>query len=320
MYPPHTGTELDKSMQKTIAKTGLTKEGIRYAAYDVMYLQDIRKAQMQIAESRNCMKALILENRFVPAIAYLEWCGVHLDVDKWKEKMKRDKEKLDLYESKLNDYVTSHTELSQFVTSSASAQPDSMTGGSLFDFTPMCYVDWNSPQQVVPVFKALVFDTTVFDKEANREKDSVQENVIQFQRGIADEFLDAYLEYKGAYKQVSSYGQGHINQINPYTDRIHTDFRQIGTVTGRMASGSDKGNVDLAKVKKLYPKDVTYCNMQNLPARGEEGKFARSCFTATEGNVFVSCDYSAEESRVSADVWNETSFLVTEANSFSVEA
>lgn len=305
----HTGIELDKSMQKTIAHTGLTKEGIRYAAYDVVYLQDIRKNQMTIAEARDCLKAFIVENRFVPAIAYLEWCGVHLDEKKWREKIKKDEQTMNRYLDKLNDYVVSNTKLAEFVSTSATAQPDSQTGMSLFDFPAKCIVDWNSPQQVVPVFNTLGFNTTVLDKETNTEKNSVEEGIIQYQKGIADEFLEDYLGYKGAYKALSSYGIGHINQINPYTDRIHTDFRQIGTVTGRMASGSRKENVDLAKVKKLRPKDVTYCNMQNLPARGEEGKFARSCFTATEGNVFVSCDYSAEESRVSADVWNEASLL-----------
>ena len=49
--------------------------------------------------------------------------------------------------------------------------------------------------------------------------------------------------------------------------------------------------------------------MQNLPARGDAGKETRACFTATDGNLFVSCDYSAEESRVQADVWNEKSLL-----------
>lgn len=305
----HTGEELDKSMQKVIAHTGLTQKGIRYAAYDVVPLQDIRKSQMTIAEARNCIKAFLVENRFVPAIAYLEWCGVHLDEKKWRVKMKKDEKTMQDYLDKLNDYVVSSTKLSEFVSTTATAQPDSVAGLSLFDFPPQCIVDWNSPQQVYPVFDKLGFNTTVTDKETGTTKHSVEEGVIQYQRGIADDFLDTYLGYKGAYKNVSSYGIGHINQINPYTNRIHTEFRQIGTTTGRMASGSKKTNKDLAKAKKISPDLVTYCNMQNLPARGEEGKYARSCFTATEGNVFVSCDYSAEESRVSADVWDEKSLL-----------
>ena len=46
---------------------------------------------MLTAKSRKCENAFTVENRFVPAIAYLEWCGVHLDESKWKVKMDKDK-------------------------------------------------------------------------------------------------------------------------------------------------------------------------------------------------------------------------------------
>lgn len=306
----HTGEEMDKSFQKVIAKKGLTEEGIRYAANDVVHLQDIRKSQLTIAESRNCKKAFIVENRFVPAIAYLEWCGVHLDEEKWKVKMAKDKAVLDDCLDKLNQYVMNHDKLQDFV--SDYHEP------SLFyeETGPYCTIDWASPAQCVPVFQALGFNTKVYDKVKKVEKDTVEEKVISLQKGIDDEFLKLYFDYKGAEKNVSTYGQGHLNQINPYTGRIHTIFNQIGTVTGRMSSGAGSGTVnkDLAKVKGLNPKEVGYCNLQNLPARGAIGKETRACFTSTGVNVFVSADYGAEESRVQADVWNEKSLLDSFAN------
>jgi len=305
----NTGIELDKSYQKEIAVKGLTEEGIKYAAGDVVYLQDIRKAQIGIIKSRNCVGAMYVENNFVPAIAYLEWCGIHLDEEKWKTKMKWDKEKLDRCIKRLNQYVINNTTLNaDFV--STHTQLD------LFDSSatdPEVLVDWGSPKQVVSVFQKLGFNTKTKDKKTKKEKDSVQESFISNQKGIADDFLEIYFDYKEAEKKVNSYGQGHINLVNPKTGRLHTEFRQFGTVTGRMASGGDKDkgkeNKDLALYKGLDPDEVRFVNFQNLPARGEEGKFTRSCFTATEGNIFVSCDYSAEESRVSANVWNEKSLL-----------
>lgn len=303
----HTGIELDKQFQSQIAQKGLTKEGIIYAANDVVYLQDIRKSQLEIAKSRECTKALIVENQFVPAIAYLEWCGVHLDVNKWKEKMSKDENTLSATRKALDDYVHSHTVLQdKFVASYALPSLFDDTGTS---YTPKCTVDWNSSKQVIPVLQALGFNTKTKDKKTKEEKDSAVENLIVNQKGIADDFLDVYFSYKEAFKQVTSYGQGHINQINPITDRIHTSFHQIGTVTGRMSSGNRAKNKDLAHYKGLPEDEVSYCNLQNLPARGEAGKIARACFTSTPGNVFISCDYSAEESRVSADVWNEQSLL-----------
>ena len=88
----------------------------------------------------------------------------------------------------------------------------------------------------------------------------------------------------------------------------------LGTVTGRMSSGSSAKNKDLAEMKQLPAKDVSFVNLQNLPARGEPGKITRACFVATKENAFVSCDYSAEESRVQADVWDEKSLLDAFAN------
>ena len=312
----NTGIELDKSYQKQIATNGLTPEGIIYAANDVKYLQDIRKAQILIAEGRNCVRALTVENRFVPAIAYLEWCGIHLDEDKWKAKMDNDNERYNTTLTRLNDYVKHHTELSKHFVSTATQLDLFETNPDVFEH-PVT-VDWASPKQVIPVFKTLGFNTEIFDKETHKMRDSVEKKVVGIQKGIDDEFLDIYFDYKEAEKKVSTYGQNYLNLVNPKTGRIHTEFKQIGTVTGRMSSGgadfedeSKKGRIDkdLARYKNLKDDDVRYVNLQNLPARGEEGKITRECFTSKPGNAFISCDYSAEESRVQADVWNEPSLL-----------
>lgn len=305
VYNRYTGQELDKSFQKQIATKGLTREGILYAANDVVPLQDIRKAQVEIAKSRNCINAFTVENRFVPAIAYLEWCGVHLDEGKWKAKMQKDEKFRDECRKRLDEYVTHHTGLgSEFVSTYTQLDLFQET-----DTTSSCSVNWDSPAQVIPVCKKLGFNTRTIDKKTKKERDSVEEKQLSHQKGIDDKFLELYFEYKGADKTVSSYGQGHLNLINPNTGRLHTVFHQIGTVTGRMSSGSSTTNKDLARLKQIPAKDVGFVNLQNLPARGEQGKITRACFTATKGNAFVSCDYSAEESRVQADVWNEKSLL-----------
>lgn len=302
----NTGIELDKSFQSEIATKGLTKEGIIYSAHDVMYLQDIRKAQMIIAESRKCLNALTVENRTVPGMAYLEWCGIRMDEAKWRIKMDKDKALLNQLKNELNDYVMSNTKLQKFVTSYSESDLWDTSGSS---FHSTVTINWDSPAQVVPVFKALGFNTTVLDKSTKKEKDSVLEKLITVQKGIDDDFLKLYFDYKGAFKNVSSYGQGHLNLINPNTGRLHTNFSQFGTVTGRMSSGFRGTNKDLAKLKHLYASAVKYVNLQNLPARAEAGAYCRSCFIPNDNNTFLSCDFSAEESRVSADVWNEKSLL-----------
>ena len=312
------GIELDKSFQSQIASKGLTLEGIRYAANDVVHLQDIRRAQIAIAESRKCSKAIQLENDFVTSVAYLEWCGIKLDAEKWAVKIKDNQEKSRATEQWLNEYVISNPKLCEKFATDYEVS-DLFSGPS--GFSKQCTVQWSSTQQVIPVFKELGFNVTTLDKKSHEEKESVMEDVIKSQRGIADDFLAKYFDYKEAEKDLSSFGQGHINAINPNTGRIHTQFKQIGTVTGRMSSGSDdkygsgKNNNDLAKLKGL-PVNPTqhekkkglgcpYPNMQQLP----HDKYTRSCFIAEPSNIFVSCDYSAEESRVQGCVWKEEEIL-----------
>ena len=212
----NTGIELDKSFQKEISRKGLTKEGIRYAANDVVYLQDIRRAQMLTAQSRKCEKAFIVENRFVPAIAYLEWCGIRLDEEKWKKKMKDDQQLMKECRKKLDEYVTTHTKLNKKFVSSYTQldifNPDT-------SFVSSCSVDWDSPYKVRPVVQELGFNTKTKDG-----KDSVDEKQLSTQKGIDDEFLKLYFDYKGADKNVSTYGQNFLNLVNPNTGRLHTVF------------------------------------------------------------------------------------------------
>lgn len=65
-------------------------------------------------------------------------------------------------------------------------------------------------------------------------------------------------------------------------DSIHTDFRQLGTSSGRFSSHNP--------------------NMQNIPARGKWASRVREIFVARKGHQFVALDYSQIESRLMADI------------------
>nr|DAG98468.1 MAG TPA: Prex DNA polymerase [Crassvirales sp.] len=183
--------------------------------------------------------------------------------------------------------------------------------------TYRCEINWASSRQVILVAKILGFDVNTIDKKTGKEKESAGFDVLNLQRGVNDEFLRLYLGegregdddyfagYSGSFKVYTSFGQGHLNAINPYTGRIHTVYRAIGTISGRMSSGSSDSNKSLAKAKGLSAKDVSYPNMQQLP----HDAITRACFIAEKGNAFISCDYSAMEARIGADVYNEHKLL-----------
>lgn len=294
------GINIDKTVRGEIIWRGLDTQVILYSAGDVTYLEKIMHSQLEDLKKQNLMKAAKIECDFVPAIAYLEWCGIHLDQNKWKAKMLSDQQKLKEAEKRLNDFVVGRNDLKEFVY--INTQGDIFEG---FDLTPQVKINWASSSQVIKIAKILGFNTKTKDKKTGEDKDSVLEKLLKAQKGICDEFLELYFDYQEHFKVCSSFGQGHLNAINPKTDRIHTVYRQLGAASGRMSCGSQQPNTDLAKVNKVLPKDCTYPNIQQLP----HDEVTRGCFTATKGNLWVSCDYSAQEGRVQGDIYQDEAIL-----------
>lgn len=297
------GIDVDKHIRGEIIWRGLDLEVIIYAANDVKYLGTVMQKQLEVLKSRpNAIYGAQLECNFVPVIAYLEWCGIKLDVPKWKEKMKQDAEALAKAKSILDELFIKrsqeHPKFNKMI--SVNNQGDLFSG---FDMTPTVTINWDSSMQVTKVMKELGFNTTVQDKHTGDDKDSVLEKQLKGQVGIDDEFLHAYFGYKEFSKVCSTYGQSYINAINPVTGRIHTAFKQLGASSGRMACGSKQNNTDLAKANHVS--FAGYPQLQNLPAN----EATRSSFVSEEGNLFCSCDYSALESRLGADIYNEPSML-----------
>lgn len=290
---------MDKTIRGQITWRGLDLEVIKYAAHDVELLEDIMDKQIIECKKKECLVGAKLECDFVPVIAYLEWCGIHLDADKWKKKMSNDLNNLNKAKKDLDEWLISksfskdhHISISRNGKKYKIPMVSSNTQGDLFngfDLSPKSNVNWDSSAQVVPIVKLLGFKTTVISKVTNKEADSVLEKNLKAQKGIDDTFLELFFKYKEYSKVVTTYGQGHLNQINPKTDNIHTQYWQLGAASGRMSCGSTKSNTTLAKYKGLPPKECTYANIQQLPA----DEATRSCFTAHPGNLIVSCDWSA---------------------------
>ena len=99
------GIDIDKSVRGEIIWRGLDTNVIKYAAGDVMFLEDIVAKQFEECVKKQCVVGAKLECDFIPAISYLEWCGIKLDENKWKEKMKNDSINLENAKKKLDDWL-----------------------------------------------------------------------------------------------------------------------------------------------------------------------------------------------------------------------
>lgn len=291
--------DIDKSIRGQIIWRGLDTDVIIYAANDVKWLEDIMWSQVEDCKKKDCLKGAKLECDFIPAISYLEWCGIKLDESKWKSKMLKDKKNLISSKELLDKFVVDNSSLKKYT--KLDLQGDLFNG---FQEEPQCIVNWDSSRQVVEVAKTLGFDTKTQDKKTGEDKDSVLEKYLKGQKGISDEFLDLYFKYKEYSKVCSTYGQGHLNAINPKTGRIHTVYRSLGASSGRMSCGSKQSDDDLAKYKKLKPSECSYPNIQQLPADED----TRGAFVSDIDNIFCSCDYSAMESYLGADIYNDKEF------------
>ena len=100
--------DIDKTTRGEIIWRGLDDKVVLYAAGDVVHLEDIRDQQINDCLEKTCSKAAQIENAFVPVIAYLEWCGIRLNIHKWQMKMRDNEQKRDEALKQLNQWVVNY--------------------------------------------------------------------------------------------------------------------------------------------------------------------------------------------------------------------
>lgn len=96
--------------------------------------------------------------------------------------------------------------------------------------------------------------------------------------------IDKVLDYRKFSKLLGTYIDGFLPLVDE-GGRVHTEFLQKGTVTGRIASKEP--------------------NLQNIPVRTDRGRELRNAFIAKEGYTLVCADYSQIELRVLAHISND---------------
>jgi len=282
------GIELDKSVRGKIIYAGLQPDVIVYAAEDVAHLEDIILRQWKELQRKGLQNAIKVENKFVLALAYCEYCGIKLDIGKWEAKMAKDQERQNSALEACNKWLVEHEPDSPYIF--IDRQGDLFTG---FNLEPQVRLNWNSAAQLIPLFKKYGLDLRAKDKATGKLKDSVDAKILKPQKSKCS-LIPLYLNYKEAVKVTSTYGQNFLDQINPVSRRIHTNYQQMGADTTRITSGG-----------KNKGANTEYVNLLNLP-KDEE---TRACFVAEPGNKWISIDYSGQESFLMASIANDKAII-----------
>jgi len=140
-----------------------------------------------------------------------------------------------------------------------------------------CEFNMNSPKQLQKVlFEDMQLPVL---KKTPTGQAATSEEVLQ--ELALDYALPALiLEYRSFSKLKSTYTDKLPLLVDPKTGRVHTSYHQVGTSTGRFSS--------------------TDPNLQNIPARTEEGRKIRQAFIAPKGYKILAADYSQVELRIMA--------------------
>lgn len=282
------GVELDKSIRGQIIYKGLVGEVINYAATDVKYLEKIRECQLKQLSKQGLLKAMEYENKAILPIAYMCYCGVKMDIERWKKKIARDKGTLDDIKDEMDRWLINNEPDSKYI--KINKQGDLFDG---FDSSPKVFINWNSQKQVLPIFKKYGVDTSKIDKDTKEDTDSLNAKVLGPQKSKCS-LIPLYLRYKEMMKLCSTYGENVLEQIDKKTGRLYTNFNSLGTDTARISSGGKDKAVG-----------IEYVNMLNMPADAE----TRACFIAETGNRWISIDYSGQETYILADISNDKAII-----------
>ncbi len=125
-------------------------------------------------------------------------------------------------------------------------------------------INLNSPVQVLAALKELGIQAkTTQKKSLSRIKHPVGR---------------ALIKYKDAAKEYGTFIKGWLDRIERNTGRLHGDFQQVGTVTGRLSCRKP--------------------NLQQVPGNGD----LRRAFIAAPGHKLIVADYSQIELRIVAEL------------------
>ncbi len=141
----------------------------------------------------------------------------------------------------------------------------------------------SSPKQLGEI----LFEKLNLDKKKSRKtKTGWSTDAVVLERLVEEHEIIPYLiKHRTLSKLLSTYIDALPNLISEKTGRVHTNFNQAATATGRLSSSNP--------------------NLQNIPIRTEFSRRIRKAFLPEKGWKLISADYSQIELRILAHLANE---------------
>ncbi|MFM9264037.1 DNA polymerase I [Tychonema sp. BBK16] len=207
------------------------------------------------APSKKSLHELLLavEQPLEPILAEMEHCGVRID-SAYLQELSQQLEKT-LAELEANTYKAAGREF-----------------------------NLGSPKQLSEILLEKIPDE--FKKKSRKTKTGYSTDAAVLDKLQGDHpIVDDLLEHRTLSKLKSTYVDALPQLVRADTGRVHTDFNQAATGTGRLSSSNP--------------------NMQNIPIRTEFSRQIRKAFLPEEGWLMVSADYSQIELRILAHLSQE---------------
>lgn len=246
---------IDKSLQESfinLSAKRITEDQLKYAARDALVLFPLFEEQSKLLKKENLVNIAKLEFAVAPVVAEMELKGVHLDTKKWMEIINRLKKRRDEIAKEFQEEIRPYYEFSQ-----------SDLFGNMADA-----ININSQVQLMDLFN-------------NKLGLGLPSTSDGFLARVNNPIVKLLRDYRGYAKIVSTYGEKLLSKISKKTGRLHPDYLQLKTATGRFACNNP--------------------NLQNIPRNSKEAPF-RECFNPEPGYKLVVADYSQFEMRILAEL------------------
>lgn len=244
--------ELDKSYQMSDwGADNLSDAQLQYSAEDSMYLIPLRAYQIDQLRLNGMMDVATIEMRAIEVFIEMELNGIYMDYAAWVGTANRNKSRVMRMHLKISKILSPQNTLFAGVTGFKVSSDK-----QLKDYMKMAGIE-------LP---------TKWDRKKGLSKETIEMDYLE---KIKDSHpvIPLMIKCSGLEKSVSSYGENWKERIHPVTGRIHTDFKQIGALTGRVS-----------------------CNLHQVPRES----LYRKRFKAPKGRKIVAADYSQMELRILA--------------------